>query len=316
MDPPLRPAPDAEGEPAHDPADRGDGVHGPEDDDVVPCAGENHRRDDDEPEGEDEIDQEEDELQPEEAPSGGDVPEPVEALGEQAPTGLPSRLRDRGLRDVDEEEDGDSDHERDDVDRHDRGDPEAEPKDPEERGGEDRREDPGDRLGGGQHPARPPVLGLREHRGDRGGVRGPLERLERALEGPEDEPVPHLEGAGEIEEQQDDRPDPRGEVAEHHRELPVPPVHEGPCDRAQDHRGGEAEERSEGEGRRLVGLEVRPDHEGEARHPRAEEGERLARADEGERPHPPEAGSLLGDRFRARVQTAYLPGAPGYGLTG
>src|SRR2546428_547624 len=73
-------------------------------------------------------------------------------------------------------------------------------------------------------------LPVRDRSRARRGVRGPLDRLERPGDRPHDVPVPDLEEAGEIEEQEDNRPDARREVAEHHRELPVPPVHEGPRD--------------------------------------------------------------------------------------
>src|SRR2546428_12389169 len=113
MDPPLRPAPRAQRESPCNPANSGRGAHRAEDERVVACAGQNHRGEDGESKGEQEVDEEEHEMEPEETSAGRDKTESVHALQPEGPAGPLPRLRDLRLRDAHGEEDANRTHEGD-----------------------------------------------------------------------------------------------------------------------------------------------------------------------------------------------------------
>ncbi len=125
-----------------------------------------------------------------------------------------------------DEEGHDRDRERENVD----GEDGTDPRKRESESSENRPPKLPERLGHLNESGCSPEVLLRHEYGHCRRVGRPLECLEHAGDCHGDCDVPQSEGAGQVEQHQNNRPRPGAGVGEDHRLSPVPPVDEGPSE--------------------------------------------------------------------------------------
>ena len=150
---------------------------------------------------------------------------------------------------------------------------------------QDRREHRRTRFHQRHHPVGAAVIFLRHHCADRRRIRGPLEGIAESVDDRCDIQMPDLQRAEHLQNKDSSRGKDRGQVADHHHQLAVMPIHHHACD------GGEQKKRhhkcraDDTQGGGAAGFLICPNGQRELRHARGEDRDQLSRPDDGKPGH-------------------------------